>query len=81
MKKQELTWYEICTKYPNQQVALTDVTWGNGSTVIKAIVKASEKEDNLSPVDIASMAAMSNGTIVSENTSDSILCAGASVIC
>ena len=81
MKNELLTWAEIRNLYPNQQVGLTDVVWGNKSTVLKAKVRYAEKKDHLTPTQIASIAVMSNGTIVSENTSDSLMCVGANSIC
>lgn len=81
MDERLLSWSEIRELYPNQQVALTDVEWGNRSTVVRARVKLAEKVDNVTPTEIASLAVMSDGKIVSENTSDSLLCAGASTLC
>lgn len=38
-----MTWTEIMEKYPNQWVGLTDVEWGNASTVKTAVVKYAGK--------------------------------------
>jgi hypothetical protein len=62
----KLSWEEICRLYPNQEVGLTDVEWDNGATVKSAVVSYSERD---TPKDqIVSIAIMSNGEVVSENT-------------
>ncbi len=81
MSKAILSWNEICRQYPNQAVALTDYTLKNASTISSARVLYSERENNMTPSEIASIAIMSDGKIIAENTSDSLLCTGASVLC
>ena len=62
-----MTWKEICARYPNQHVGLSDVEWDNGSTVKSAVVKYSNENSNRA--DIVRMAVKSNGSIVSKSTS------------
>ena len=76
-----LSWKDICERYPKQSVALTEVKLSNKSTIVLAKVLYSEKKDKMTPSEIAGIAMMSGGSIVAENTSDSILSAGASVSC
>lgn len=67
MEKERLTWEEICEKYPNQQVGLSEVERGSYDQIISAVVECSEKDHTRAEVN--GIAAMSEGRIYSENTS------------
>lgn len=64
-----MTWEQIISNFPNQRIAISNITWKDREhgIVDRACVVASEK-DGATKREIASMAAMSNGSIIAENT-------------
>ncbi|MCR5426679.1 MAG: hypothetical protein K6E81_07610 [Lachnospiraceae bacterium] len=61
-----MTWNEICTNYPDQQVGITDVEWDDLLEVRSAVVVCSEVDHTRAEVN--GIAACSNGKIFSRNT-------------
>ena len=80
MSDKRLTWNEICSEYPNQEVGLSDIVWskGPGLAVESAIVKYSEKE-GLTKRQIASIAMTSNVAIHANNTTDELALYGITI--
>lgn len=80
MDNKRLTWDEIVQTYPNQQVGLSEVEWDNEATVKSAIVAYTEETTPRRV--IISIAMLSGGSIVSENTTqDTTMHVGAYTVC
>ena len=79
MPTERLSWDEICRRYPDQQVGLSEIERGSYDEIISAVVVYSEADHSRS--EINGLAARSNGQIYSENTTPrSILSVGVAVV-
>ena len=79
MADERMSWEEICSKYPEQQVLLSDVEWTTGHSVSSAIVVSTDKDHT--KTELNGMAMMSRGRYYSTNTAQpSLFCVGVAMV-
>ena len=77
MPTKRMTWEEICTKYPNQTILLSNIERTPDQSIISAIVEATGEQH--SKTELNGMAMMSNGRYYCTGTTDELSYCGVAV--